>query len=63
MSAFMLGSKYLVAPVVKQGQQTQTLRLPQGANWKYCPDGVVYQGGEEVTVAAPVGVLPYFERV
>ena len=63
MSAFMLGSKYLVAPVVRAGQVTQTLRLPSGASWKYVPSGETFNGGQTVTVDAPVGVLPYFEKI
>ena len=59
MDCFMLGDRYLVAPVVTQGAVTRTLRLPAG-NWKYL-DGTVYGGGE-VTVAAPIEVLPYFEK-
>lgn len=59
MDCFMLGEKYLVAPVTTQGAVTRTLMLPEG-QWKYL-DGTVYSGGE-VTVAAPIEVLPYFEK-
>jgi alpha-glucosidase (family GH31 glycosyl hydrolase) len=30
MNVFMLGSEYLVAPVLKKGDRTKTLRLPSG---------------------------------
>ena len=63
MSAFMLGEKYLVAPVVNAGQTEQTLRLPKGSKWKYVPSGEVFEGGKEYTVPAPIGTLPYFERI
>lgn len=59
MDCFMLGEKYLVAPVTVQGMFTRTLTLPDG-KWKYV-DGTVYSGGT-VTVDAPVEVLPYFEK-
>ena len=62
-SIFMLGSKYLVAPVVNQGRTTQTVRLPKGCNWQNCNDGTIYKGGETVTVPAPVGTLPYFKKI
>ena len=59
MDCFMLGEKYLVAPVTVQGMFTRTLTLPEG-QWKYI-DGTVYGGGE-VTFDAPVEMLPYFEK-
>ena len=60
MDSFMLGEKYLVAPVTIQGATTKTLTLPEG-KWKYL-DGTVYEGGS-VTVEAPIEILPYFERI
>lgn len=58
---FLLGENILVCPVVKQGARTRKAILPKGA-WKYC-DGMVYEGGREVVVDAPLSVLPYFEKV
>ena len=63
MSAFMLGSRYLVAPVVRQNQTEQTVTLPSGCAWKYCHSGETFEGGQTVTVSAPVGTLPYFEKI
>ena len=59
---FMLGSDYLVAPVLKRGQRKQTVRLPSG-RWQYVPDGKYYEGGQTVTVAAPLDTLPYFKKL
>ena len=59
---FMLGEKYLVAPVLTKGAVTRTVRLPSGSLWKYV-DGTVYEGGNTVCVDAPLNVLPYFERM
>lgn len=59
---FMLGDRYLVAPIVKEGVETLTIRLPKG-NWKYVPDGSVVEGGSNVTVKADRFTLPYFERL
>lgn len=56
---FMLGSKYLVAPVIEKGVSERSLRLPKG-KWKYL-DGNIYEG--EVKVSAPIDVLPYFKRI
>ena len=58
--AFMLDDDILVAPVVKKGAITKTLRLPSG-RWLYRGE-VEYQGGTEVTVPAPLGTLPFFQR-
>lgn len=59
---FMLGEKYLVAPVITKGAVTREVRLPSGCSWKLF-DGKIYEGGQTVTVDAPIEVLPYFERV
>lgn len=62
IDAFMLGDRYLVLPVLQKGVQERTFRLPLGANWKTA-DGCIYRGGTEVTLSAPIDVLPYLERV
>ena len=59
--AFMLGSDVLVAPVYKKGERTRTLTLPEGI-WSDDCD-IVYLGGREITVEAPVGRLPYFTKL
>ena len=61
MTAFMLGDKYLVAPVLEKGVFQRTVRLPQG-KWEYI-DGEIFDGGKEVTVDAPLDTLPYFKKV
>ena len=58
---FLLGSDVLVCPVLEKGATVRRAVLPEG-RWRYC-DGVVYDGGTEVTVPAPLSVLPYFEMV
>lgn len=58
---FMLGDKYLVAPVLTKNAAKREVRLPSGAAWKFI-DGTVYDGGRTITVDAPLDVLPYFER-
>lgn len=55
---FMLGENILVAPVLQKGAAARTVYLPKG-KWKYA-DGTVYDGGQKVTVPAPLEVLPYF---
>ncbi len=58
---YLLGGKYLVAPVVKKGATTREVVLPEGS-WR-ADDGTLYAGPCTVTVDAPLGRLPWFERL
>lgn len=58
---FMLGDKYLVAPVVEQGATTRTVYLPKG-QWRD-ELGKHYRGGKAYTISAPLNRLPYFEKL
>jgi alpha-glucosidase len=54
---FMLGDKYLVAPMIEKGE-TRTVRLPKG-NW--IDDlGKKYKGGQTITMTVPLNRLVYF---
>jgi len=56
---YMLGEKYLVAPMVDKGE-TRTVKLPKG-NWE--DDlGKKYKGGKVVTMNVPLNRLVYFVR-
>lgn len=59
---FLLGDRYLVAPILKEGARSRTVYLPTG-RWKYVPTGEVMEGGVEREFSADLTVLPYFERV
>ncbi|MDL2309861.1 glycoside hydrolase family 31 protein [Parabacteroides sp. OttesenSCG-928-B22] len=57
---FMLGEKYLVAPVVTPDNK-RTVKLPKG-RWK--DDlGKTHKGGRSIEIEVPLNRLPYFERV
>ena len=58
---FMLGNRYLVAPVLKKGVIKRTVVFPDG-KWQDMNDGTVYCGGEH-EVNAPIEVLPYFLKI
>ena len=58
---FMLGDRYLVAPVLEKGAVSRTVRFPGGL-WKDIQDGKLYPAGESV-VDAPLDKLPVFERI
>lgn len=57
---FMLGDRILVAPVVEKGVTERAVKLPAG-RWAYLGEKI-YEGGQTVTVDAPLSVLPYFEK-
>ena len=60
MDEHFFGSSLLVAPVVDEGKKERDVVLPEG-KWLYYDRE--YEGGQTVTVKAPIGVLPVFERV
>jgi alpha-glucosidase len=57
--AFMLGERVLVAPVLTHGATRRTVQIPPG-QWRAW-DGRTVRGPRTIEVAAPLGVLPYFE--
>jgi alpha-glucosidase len=57
---FMLGDKYLVAPVTTP-EKTRTVKFPKG-KWKD-EQGKTYRGGRTITFEAPLGRLLYFEKL
>ena len=57
---FMLGDKYLVAPIVDD-KNTRNVVLPPG---KWTDDqGRIHRGGRTVKIHVPLDRLPYFERI
>ena len=58
---FLMGEKLLVAPVIEKGAVQRKVTLPPG-KWR-ADDGTVTVGPAEITVAAPLERLPYFELV
>ena len=57
---FMLGDKYLVAPMVTPGTSREVV-LPRGT-WKD-EQGKRFKGGRTINIDVPIDRLPYFERV
>jgi alpha-D-xyloside xylohydrolase len=59
----MLGPRYLVAPVTKQGAVSRSVYFPAGARWlNYWNASQVIDGGVRITVAASLDTLPLFVR-
>ena len=61
MDEFIIGGKLIVAPVIKKGAIERAVYLPKG-KWIYMPTGEIFDGEKEVTVPAPLNVLPHFEK-
>lgn len=59
--SYMFGPDLLVAPILYENMKERTLYLPEG-KWRNLHDDVVYEGGQEITVDAPIDVLPVFAR-
>jgi len=58
---YMLGDRYLVAPVVQKGCRFRSVTLPEG-RWK-ADDGRIYEGNGVVVIETPLNRLPYFEKI
>ncbi|NVH73770.1 glycoside hydrolase family 31 protein [Paraburkholderia sp. JPY432] len=50
----MLGSSMLVAPVVDPGRSTRDVYLPAGSRWVSYWSGEAFDGGQTVTLPAPI---------
>jgi alpha-glucosidase len=58
---FMFGDQMLVAPVLRSGERTRSLALPQGQWFDYWSSKQV-KGGAQVTVDAPLDRIPLFVK-
>ena len=61
-SQYMFGAKILVAPVMEKGQTEKEVYLPKGTKWINVWTKEVFEGGQTVTVAAPIEQIPLFTR-
>jgi alpha-glucosidase (family GH31 glycosyl hydrolase) len=59
--AFGYGPSLLVAPVVEEGAEERTVRLPRG-EWIAAWSGERFAGRRTVTVRAPLGLVPVWVR-
>lgn len=59
---YMFGSDILVAPVMEYGAREREVYLPSGASWVCANTGKEYAGGQTVTSAAPLDIIPLFLR-
>jgi alpha-D-xyloside xylohydrolase len=59
---YMFGPAFLVAPVTEQGATSRQVYLPAGADWYNYWTQERVQGGQTITVQAPIDTLPLFVR-
>ena len=59
---YMFGPSLLVAPVLHQGQTTREVYLPAGTDWYNYWTGEKLNGGQTVTVQAPIDTIPLFVK-
>ena len=60
--AYMFGPDLLVAPVMEAGAVEREVYLPDGCSWTDANTKQVYEGGQRVTVPAPLDIIPVFVR-
>ncbi|EST11024.1 glycoside hydrolase family 31 protein [Sporolactobacillus laevolacticus] len=58
----MFGDSLLLAPVVEQGKTSRSVYLPKGETWINYWDQKEYQGGQTITVDAPLDSMPIFVK-
>jgi alpha-D-xyloside xylohydrolase len=60
--AYLFGPDLLVAPVLEAGARSWNVYLPKGAAWRDAWTGEEHEGGQTVTVDAPLDRIPLFLR-
>ena len=59
---YCFGDDLLVAPIFEAGATERRVYLPAGTDWIDAESGNCYEGGQTVTVPAPIDVIPVFVR-
>ncbi|GAB4004872.1 hypothetical protein GCM10029992_51110 [Glycomyces albus] len=59
---YMFGPDLLVAPVLEPGATSRRVYLPTGATWTNLHTGTEHEGGQRLTVDAPIERIPVFVR-
>ena len=59
---YMFGTDFCVAPVMEEDVYERSVYLPLGCSWKDVFSGICYEGGQTVTVDAPMDKIPVFVK-
>jgi alpha-D-xyloside xylohydrolase len=57
---YLFGPDVLVAPLLEYGLRERPVYLPQGRTWTDVGTGTAHEGGQTITVAAPLEAMPLF---
>ncbi|MBQ8149203.1 MAG: glycoside hydrolase family 31 protein [Clostridia bacterium] len=60
--SYMFGPDLLISPVMEAGADSRRIYLPAGCRWVDAYTGETYEGGQQVTVPAPLGIIPVMMR-
>lgn len=60
--SYMFGPDILVSPVMEAGAAERSIYLPAGTDWTDAYTKKVYEGGQTVTVPAPIDIIPVMVR-
>lgn len=60
--SYMFGPDLLVSPVMEAGASKREIYLPAGSRWVDAYTKNVYDGGQKITVCAPLDVIPVMVR-
>lgn len=60
--AYMFGPDLLVAPVMYSEAVTRSVYLPEGTEWEDVWTGQRFNGGQQITVNAPIDIIPLFSK-
>ncbi|MBI4865517.1 MAG: alpha-glucosidase, partial [Candidatus Wallbacteria bacterium] len=59
---YMLGDRWLAAPVIRRGQREREVYFPRG-RWRHWKSGQTYEGPAWQPIEAPLGLPPLFEKL
>ncbi|ADL50687.1 TIM-barrel domain-containing protein [Clostridium cellulovorans] len=59
---YMFGPDILVAPILELGERSREVYLPKNQLWKNPKTNEVFEGGQTITVDAPINEIPLFMR-
>jgi len=59
---YLFGPDLMIAPVIEEGADSRAVYLPLGASWIDAKSGERFEGGETLTVDAPLDTIPVFFR-
>jgi alpha-D-xyloside xylohydrolase len=59
---YMFGPDLLVAPVIEAGARSRDVYLPSECVWKDAWTAQAYEGGQHITIDAPLERIPLFLR-